>query len=90
MASKKTTGDGEISTAQTNPSEQANAPKESTSQQSAQQAIAEGSATVNVGADPANPASGATKPSDAAPAPPSGGMPDVLKAAQVDARKEAA
>jgi NADH-quinone oxidoreductase subunit G len=87
MARKKANEDGEISSAQTNISEQANAPKESTSQQSAQQTIAEGSATVNVGANPANPASGATKPSEAAPAPPSGGTPAVEKAAQSEPAK---
>ncbi|MBC8104559.1 MAG: (2Fe-2S)-binding protein, partial [Cytophagales bacterium] len=80
---------GEISGAQTSAAEQANAPKESTAQQAAQQVIAEGSATVNVGVNPANPASGATKPSEAAPAPPSGGTPEVQKAAQPEPNKPA-
>ena len=60
----KTTG--EVSGAQTNASEQANAPKDSTTQQAAQQIIAEGSATVNVGKNPADPASGATTPGQGA------------------------
>ncbi len=89
MADNKTETGSEISTAQTNTSEQANAPKESMAQQSAQQAIAEGSATVNVGADPANPASGATKPSEAAPAAPNGGMSAIEKAAQPEPMKPA-
>lgn len=50
----------EIRGAQTNATEQANAPKDSTAQQAAQQVIAEGSATVNVGTNAADPASGAT------------------------------
>lgn len=52
----------EIRGAQTNTSEQANAPKDSTEQQAAQQIIGEGSATVNVGKDATDPASGATTP----------------------------
>ena len=89
MARKKTNEGTEISTAQTNTNEQANAPKESMAQQSAQQTIAEGSATVNVGANPANPASGATKPSEAAPAVPSGGTSAVEKASQPEPMKPA-
>ena len=42
----------EIRGAQTNTSEQANAPKESTDQQQAQKIIGEGSATVSTGATP--------------------------------------
>ena len=42
----------EIRGAQTNTSEQANAPKDSTDQQQAQKIIGEGSATVNTGATP--------------------------------------
>ncbi|MES2459686.1 MAG: NADH-quinone oxidoreductase subunit NuoG [Armatimonadota bacterium] len=89
MARKNTNDESEISTAQTNTSDQANAPKESTDQQAAQQIIAEGSATVNVGANPANPASGETKPSEDKPAPPTGGTASVEKAAQPEEAKPA-
>ncbi len=77
----------ELSSAQTNPSEQANAPKNSTDQQAAQQIIAEGSATVNVGANASDPASGATTPGTGAGAP--GGVAAVQEAAKPDESKPA-